>query len=62
MDKVLKMWNNYYQAGQTQFSSAKQISVLIEQDCRWSKQIKLNKEKLQSKSAIHWTCDDEEWN
>ena len=49
MDKVLQMWNNYCQAGRTQFSSAKQISVLIEQDCRWSKQIKLNKENCKAK-------------
>ena len=30
IDKVLKMWNNYCWARRTQFSSAKQISVLIE--------------------------------
>ena len=31
------------------FSSAKQILILIEEDCCWAKQIKLNKEKFEFK-------------
>ena len=32
IDKVLKTWNTYYLARQTQFSSTKQISVLVKWD------------------------------